>query len=47
MPLSAKFSDYNIQKVEIRGEVLMTRLSFKKYNEHLGRTRYCSFSQPS
>ncbi|MEJ7822659.1 MAG: NAD-dependent DNA ligase LigA, partial [Chitinophagaceae bacterium] len=35
IPLSAKFSDYNIQKVEIRGEVLMTRLSFKKYNEIL------------
>ena len=35
IPLSAKFSDYGIQKVEIRGEVLMTRLSFKKYNEIL------------
>ncbi len=35
IPLSAKFSDYGIQKVEIRGEVLMTRQSFKKYNEHL------------
>jgi DNA ligase (NAD+) len=35
IPLSAKFSDYGIQKVEIRGEVLMTSQSFKKYNEHL------------
>jgi DNA ligase (NAD+) len=35
IPLSAKFSDYGIHKVEIRGEVLMTRQSFKKYNEHL------------
>ena len=35
IPLSAKFSDYGIEKVEIRGEVLMTRQSFKKYNEHL------------
>ena len=35
IPLSAKFSDYGIYKVEIRGEVLMTRQSFKKYNEHL------------
>ena len=35
IPLSAKFSDYGIQKVEIRGEILMTRQSFKKYNEHL------------
>ena len=29
IPLSAKFSDYGIQRVEIRGEVLMTRQSFK------------------
>ncbi|HUS01180.1 MAG TPA: NAD-dependent DNA ligase LigA [Chitinophagaceae bacterium] len=35
IPLSAKFSDFGIQRVEIRGEVLMTRQSFKKYNEHL------------
>jgi DNA ligase (NAD+) len=35
IPLSARFSDYGIQRVEIRGEVLMTRQSFKKYNEHL------------
>ena len=35
IPLSAKFSEYGIQRVEIRGEVLMTRQSFKKYNEHL------------
>ena len=35
IPLSAKFSDYGIQKIEIRGEVLMTKQSFKKYNEHL------------
>ncbi len=35
IPLSAKFSDYGIQRIEIRGEVLMTKQSFKKYNEHL------------
>jgi DNA ligase (NAD+) len=33
IPLSAKFSDYNIQLAEIRGEVLMSKRSFKKYNE--------------
>jgi DNA ligase (NAD+) len=33
IPLSAKFSDYNIQLAEIRGEVLMSKKSFKKYNE--------------
>ena len=35
IPLSAKFSEQGIQKIEIRGEVLMTKDSFKKYNEHL------------
>ena len=33
IPLSAKFSDYNIQLAEIRGEVLMNKSAFKKYNE--------------
>jgi DNA ligase (NAD+) len=33
IPLSAKFSDYNIQLAEIRGEVLMSKKSFKRYNE--------------
>lgn len=33
IPLLAKFSDYNIQLAEIRGEVLMSKKSFKKYND--------------
>ena len=33
IPLSAKFSDYGIQKIEIRGEVLLTKENFEKYNE--------------
>ncbi len=33
IPLSAKFSDYNILLAEIRGEVLMSKKSFKKYND--------------
>ncbi len=32
VPLHAKFSEYGIQKIEIRGEVLMTKENFKKYN---------------
>lgn len=32
VPLFAKFSDYGIEKIEIRGEVLMTKENFKKYN---------------
>jgi DNA ligase (NAD+) len=35
VPLSAKFSDYNIQQIEIRGEVLMNKQNFAKYNEKM------------
>jgi DNA ligase (NAD+) len=35
VPLSAKFSDYGLQQVEIRGEVLINKSNFKKYNEGL------------
>jgi DNA ligase (NAD+) len=35
VPLSAKFSSYGINKIEIRGEVLMTKNSFKKFNDML------------
>ena len=35
IPLSAAFSEYNIQLAEIRGEVLMSKRSFKKYNEQM------------
>ncbi|MEP7257811.1 MAG: NAD-dependent DNA ligase LigA, partial [Flavitalea sp.] len=35
VPLSAQFSKYGIQQIEIRGEILMSKASFKKYNEWL------------
>jgi DNA ligase (NAD+) len=35
IPLSAKFSEYGVQQVEIRGEVLINKNTFKKYNEQL------------
>jgi DNA ligase (NAD+) len=35
LPLSAKFSEYGIQQIEIRGEVLINKNNFKKYNEQL------------
>ena len=35
VPLSAKFSSYGIQKIEIRGEVLMSKKNFKAYNDKL------------
>ncbi|HEY6083691.1 MAG TPA: NAD-dependent DNA ligase LigA, partial [Chitinophagaceae bacterium] len=33
IPLSAKFSAYGIRQIEIRGETLITKDSFKKFNE--------------
>lgn len=35
LPLSATFSQYGIEQIEIRGEVLMNKNNFKKYNEAL------------
>lgn len=35
VPLSAKFSEYGIEQIEIRGEVLMNKRNFKAYNEAL------------
>ena len=35
IPLSAKFSSYGIQQIEIRGEVLINKKRFAKYNEQL------------
>lgn len=35
IPLSAAFSTYGLQQVEIRGEVLINKRNFKKYNDQL------------
>jgi DNA ligase (NAD+) len=35
IPLSASFSEYGLQTVEIRGEVLINKNNFKKFNEQL------------
>ena len=35
VPLSASFSDYGIEQIEIRGEVLMNKNNFKAYNDAL------------
>lgn len=35
VPLSAKFAEYGIQQIEIRGEVLMNKNNFKNYNDAL------------
>ena len=35
IPLSADFSKHNIGQIEIRGEILMNKINFKKYNDTL------------
>ena len=35
IPLTAKFSKYGISQIEIRGEIIMTKSSFDKYNQFL------------
>ncbi|HEU5051957.1 MAG TPA: NAD-dependent DNA ligase LigA [Hanamia sp.] len=46
IPLSAKFSDHGIQKIEIRGEVLMNKASFKKFNEALAEEGLAPLANP-
>lgn len=35
IPLTASFSKYGIQQIEIRGEIMMSKKAFKAYNEQL------------
>lgn len=35
IPLSAKFSEHNIQQIEIRGEILLNKKNFYDYNKQL------------
>lgn len=46
IPLSAKFSDYGIEKIEIRGEVLLNKENFKKYNESLAEEGLSPLANP-
>jgi DNA ligase (NAD+) len=46
MPLSAPFSDYGIQQIEIRGEVMMSKSSFKKYNDQLAEQNLPPLANP-
>lgn len=46
LPLSALFSEYGLQQVEIRGEVLMSKKSFKKYNEELATQNLPPLANP-
>lgn len=46
VPLSANFSKYNIHQVEIRGEVLMNKTNFKKYNDALSEQNIPPLANP-
>ena len=46
IPLSAPFSQYGIQQIEIRGEVMMSKQSFKKYNERLTEQGLAPLANP-
>lgn len=46
VPLSAKFASYGIQKIEIRGEVLLNKENFKKYNQSLAEEGLAPLANP-
>ena len=46
IPLSAKFSDYGLQQVEIRGEVLINKNNFAKYNAQLIEQGFSPLANP-
>lgn len=46
IPLSAKFSRYGLQTVEIRGEVLINKNNFKKFNEALAEQSLAPLANP-
>ncbi len=46
VPLSAKFSDYGIQQIEIRGEVLINKDNFKQYNLALAEQNLPPLANP-
>ncbi|HZH35886.1 MAG TPA: NAD-dependent DNA ligase LigA, partial [Flavisolibacter sp.] len=46
IPLSARFSDYGLQTVEIRGEVLINKNNFKKFNEALAEQGLAPLANP-
>ncbi len=46
VPLTAKFSEYGIEQIEIRGEVLINKSNFKKYNDKLIEEGIPPFANP-
>jgi DNA ligase (NAD+) len=46
IPLSAAFSQYGIKQIEVRGEVLMSKKSFKAYNDQLAEENLPPLANP-
>ncbi|MEI8073674.1 MAG: NAD-dependent DNA ligase LigA [Bacteroidota bacterium] len=46
IPLTARFSDYGISQIEIRGEIIMSKSSFEKYNQLLVSQGSASLANP-
>ena len=46
IPLGAEFSKYNVQQIEIRGEVMMTKKAFEKFNENLAEQNLSPLANP-
>ena len=46
IPLSAAFSKLGLQQVEIRGEVLINKINFAKYNQQLVEEGYAPLANP-
>lgn len=46
VPLSARFSEYGIDQIEIRGEVLMNKNSFQAYNDALEQEGLSRLANP-
>jgi len=46
IPLSARFSDYGLQQVEIRGEVLINKTNFARYNQQMIEQGFAPLANP-
>lgn len=46
VPLAAEFSRYGVQLIEIRGEVLMNKNNFKRYNDQLAEQNLPPLANP-
>lgn len=46
IPLTASFSKYGIQQIEIRGEIMMSKKAFKQYNDQLAEQNIPPLANP-